>query len=218
MKTWYKINVIGKPTLMCLAALVVLTGVLTGVGWAQDGPVPPAIDGLTQGQWVGSYGECAYILSAYNVPKPTCELPLLPGEQTCSPATCPEDFNLTCGAGNYTGGASLDIVDCRALDLNNDGQQDVFYDVYAGPYNVGPGRILENPDGSCSDVNGIWFSSPSPMKYSISGVPTGTYRMAVYMMSWDNDDRRQEVQVCIGGTWEIKRGRPYYIDILLIMS
>jgi hypothetical protein len=169
---------------------------------ARNAVPAPSVDETTQGAWVGAYGECGYILAAYNHDKPTCELPLLPDGTPCDPATCPSGTDITCGAGNYRGGAPLSLVDCRDLDIDGDGDQDLFYDVYAGPYNAGSTmRILENPDDTCNDVNGIWFSYPNGigrvMKYEIGGV-VGQHRMAIYMMSADNHSRRQSVQVFVG--------------------
>lgn len=170
---------------------------LGGMAWGQS-PVPPSVDTTTQGNWVSSYGECGYALSGYNTPDPpSCQLPLLPGTGVCEPATCPV-ADLTCSAGDYSGGASVDITDCGDLDLSSDGFQDFYYDVYAGPYNVGARRVLQNPDGTCSDINGIWFGSP--VQYQLTGVPPGDYRMAVYIMSWDSHDRRQAIDVCVNAT------------------
>jgi uncharacterized repeat protein (TIGR01451 family) len=188
----------------------------------------PTEDRVTQGSWQTMYGSCAYILSAYNAPD-GCEFPLLYGENQGDITGC---------QGNYKGGASLDLTDCRELDLNGDGTDDVVYDVYAGPYAVSPVRILTNNDGTCSDINGIWFGSNSwngswnygvcgwtghqsgDMSYTISGVPAGNYRVAVYVMSWDNHDRRQRIRGQIGSNysdWDLYIG-DYYNGVYAIFE
>jgi hypothetical protein len=200
-----------KGRMSILFAIPTILVFLFAFSMADDCPeTTPTEDRITRGSWQTMYGSCAYTLSAYNTPD-GCEVPLLFGENQGDITGC---------QGSYRGGASLDLTDCRELDLNGDGTNDVVYDVYSGPYAVSPVRILTNPDGTCSDVNGFWFGAndwnipyiydgscgwwayhKGEMEYTIKGVPAGNYRVAVYLMSWDNPDRQQFIKGKIGSNF-----------------
>lgn len=169
---------------LCFIALVACIAALGGVAWAQS---PPVIDSTTSGAWIGTYGQCAYVLGAYDNPFKGCETAILPGTTGTVPPYCQ----------NYTsaGGGSPDVLDCEydALDLDGNGDQDLFYNVYNGCNSA----VLTNPDGTYSGKNSLWFNTPQ-LNYTISGVPAGTYRVAVYVMSWDSAARRQNMEVCVG--------------------
>ena len=193
------------PLLLAAAMAIIALG---GVAWAQDSP-PPAIDDTTSGAWMGTYGECSYVLAAYDSPYRNCEIPVLPGYDICLSPSC------TGGCTHYRGGASQDILDCEydALDMDGNGDQDFFYSAYAGR-NFGMTKVLTNPDGTCSGQNATWVSAQSwdgclgpkddNFSYTISGVPAGKYRLAVYVMDWDSCGagvtaaRNQNMNVCIG--------------------
>ena len=66
-------------------------------------------------------------------------------------------------------------------------------------------RILNDSFGDCSDINGLIFSgncagAVQQLDYQISGIPAGSYRMALYLLSWVNPDRLQEIDVCVTDT------------------
>ncbi len=162
-----------------------------GVAMAQTTPPPPAIDQTTSGAWVGTYGSCAYVLGAYNNPFRNCETAIVDGTGVIPP---------NCANYSPASGGSQDVLDCQydALDLDGNGDQDLFYKVYTGCNN----SVLTNPDGTYSGQNSLWFGGCSgnatPFSYTVSGVPAGTYRLAVYVMDYDTTTRDQSITVCVG--------------------
>ena len=73
---------------------------------------PPTIDDQTSGAWIGTYGQCAYVLGAYDNPYTHCETAIVDGTGVVPP-----------GCQNYSpaSGGSQDVLDCEydALDLDS---------------------------------------------------------------------------------------------------
>ena len=154
---------------------------------------PPTIDDMTSGAWIGTYGECGYVLGAYDNPFARCETVILDGTGVVPP---------NCVNYSPASGGSQDVLDCEydALDMDGNGDQDIFYKIYTS-CSV---PVLNNPDGTQSAQNSLWFNGAGggtgSFDYTIAGVPAGNYRLAVYVMSWDSTTRDQNIQVCVGAS------------------
>ena len=145
---------VGAMARSALAALLLFGGVA--------GALAQSIDALTRGNWIDTYGKCAYILSSPRVPVAR-ETPILPGTQNCSPLSCPKGpgFPLVDPGQSYTGGASSDLQDCRGQTSPGGFVDAITYQVRlcsvpAGmPTNKAQGYVWQCFDGSQSGAQGF---------------------------------------------------------------
>lgn len=130
------------------------------------------------------YGDCAYILAAYNVPNVHVENEIIGGDS----------FGY-----DVTGGPLIE--EFRPYSVYNLVSTQATGDARAlwYPNSVNPGKAR----AACyfnDDTTGAG-APPNTFNVNISSVPEGDYRLSVYMVDWDtNDTRNQDVAVTSNGS------------------
>ena len=131
----------GRMAQVAAAALVLSVA----AGGASAQLISPKFDTGTSGNWQSSYGTCGYVLTGAKVP-PNVEVPVINGLGTgyCSGATCTTTGGpITASAGNYLGGASSDLLDCKGQRSDSGFIGAVKYTVRLCSQNV-PGYTIPN--------------------------------------------------------------------------